>query len=70
MPSFIDASQCSDHPAHVRDGYLTLFVYLPVSFGNDFITYIADIIPPILKVCHYIATSVICALFSVRLFES
>jgi HEAT repeat protein/uncharacterized membrane protein YgcG len=50
MPAFIYASQNSDHPAHVRDGYLTLFVHLPGAFGDRFIEYVADIIPPILKV--------------------
>lgn len=51
MPTFIEASQRSDLPAHVRDGYLTLFIHLPVAFGEEFIKYIADIISPILKVC-------------------
>lgn len=53
MPQFIAASQDADNPTHARDGYLMLFIYLPVTFGESFLQFIADILPCILKVCTY-----------------
>ena len=35
---------------HVRDGYIMLLIYLPVTFGDDFVPYIGDAILPILQV--------------------
>eukprot|EP00118_Oscarella_pearsei_P017747 m.178492 g.178492 ORF g.178492 m.178492 type:complete len:2032 (+) comp39177_c0_seq3:1999-8094(+) len=49
MPSFVSTAQRSDLLGHVRDGFLQLFIYLPFTFGEDFIPHVADIIPPILK---------------------
>lgn len=49
MPSFVSAAQDSSSPTHYRDGYLMLFVFLPVSFGDQFVRYIADTLPPILQ---------------------
>ena len=37
----------SSKPA-VREGFMSLFVFLPVCFGNSFSTYLGRIIPPIL----------------------
>ena len=35
--------------ATVRDGFMTLFIYLPACFGNSFANYLSKIIPPILS---------------------
>ncbi|XP_065320112.1 uncharacterized protein LOC135927836 isoform X2 [Gordionus sp. m RMFG-2023] len=35
-------------PAHVKDGYLMLFLYLPTTFGDAFVPYIDRIVPPLL----------------------
>ncbi|KAH8425604.1 putative translational activator [Aspergillus melleus] len=37
----------SSKPA-VREGFMTLFIFLPACFGNSFATYLSKIIPPIL----------------------
>ena len=50
MPRFIESSQNPDNPTHVRDGYLMLFVYLPIAFGDEFTPFLADLLPCILKV--------------------
>ena len=52
MPRFIESSQDPENPTHVRDGYLMLFVYLPITFGDDFTPFLADLLPCILKVSH------------------
>eukprot|EP00117_Sycon_ciliatum_P034892 scpid3464/ scgid26544/ Translational activator GCN1; GCN1-like protein 1 len=49
MPTFVSAAQQLDASPHYRDGYLMLFVYLPVTFGDAFVPFIKDVIPPILK---------------------
>ncbi|KAK3316997.1 armadillo-type protein [Apodospora peruviana] len=38
----------SSKPA-VREGFMSLFIFLPVCFGNGFANYLAKIIPPILS---------------------
>ncbi|KAF6793032.1 translational activator GCN1 [Colletotrichum sojae] len=38
----------SSKPA-VREGFMSLFIFLPVCFGNSFATYLGRIIPPILS---------------------
>ena len=50
MPKFVAAAQQLDAAPSYRDGYLMLFVYLPVTFGEAFVPFISDVIPPILKV--------------------
>ncbi|KAL8703325.1 MAG: hypothetical protein Q9201_003489 [Fulgogasparrea decipioides] len=35
--------------ASVREGFMSLFIYLPVCFGNSFANYLSKIIPPILS---------------------
>jgi len=50
MKEIIERSQQLDLAAHVRDGYMMMFIYLPISFGEKFIPYVGKIIPPILKV--------------------
>ncbi|CAF1278175.1 unnamed protein product [Adineta ricciae] len=49
MKEIIDRSQQMDLAAHVRDGYMMMFIYLPISFGENFVPYVGKIIPPILK---------------------
>ncbi|CAF3563233.1 unnamed protein product [Rotaria sp. Silwood1] len=49
MKEIIERSQQIDLAAHVRDGYMMMFIYLPISFGEKFIPYVGRIIPPILK---------------------
>ena len=50
MPRFVESSQEPENPTHVRDGYLMLFVYLPVAFGKEFVPFIGELLPCILKV--------------------
>ena len=50
MPQFVAASQDTGKSPYMRDGYLMLFVYLPVTFGEQMCGFIGDILPPILKV--------------------
>lgn len=38
----------SSAKAAVREGFMTLFIFLPACFGNSFATYLSKIIPPIL----------------------
>ncbi|CAF0894416.1 unnamed protein product [Rotaria sordida] len=49
MKEIIERSQQIDLAAHVRDGYMMMFIYLPISFGEKFVPYVGRIIPPILK---------------------
>ncbi|CAF2053347.1 unnamed protein product [Rotaria magnacalcarata] len=49
MKEIIERSQQMDLAAHVRDGYMMMFIYLPISFGEKFLPYVGRIIPPILK---------------------
>jgi len=39
----------SSSKATVREGFMTLFIFLPACFGNSFATYLNKIIPPILS---------------------
>lgn len=50
MPEVVKTAQSDTILPHVREGYIMLFVYLPTTFNDDFIPYISDVIPPILKV--------------------
>nr|XP_009858208.1 eIF-2-alpha kinase activator GCN1 [Ciona intestinalis] len=49
MPEVIKTAQSDTVLPHVRDGYIMLFVYLPCTFGDDFIPFIGDAIFPILQ---------------------
>ncbi|OUC39473.1 HEAT repeat protein [Trichinella nativa] len=40
MPQLFDVSVSPGAEAHVRDGFMNLFVYLPVVFGNRFLPYL------------------------------
>ena len=50
MPDIIQTAERTDIAAHVRDGYIMMYIYLPGVFGDDFLTYVGPIIPSILKV--------------------
>jgi hypothetical protein len=39
----------SSSKAAVREGFMTLFIFLPACFGNSFANYLSKIIPPILS---------------------
>lgn len=39
----------SSSKASVREGFMSLFIFLPACFGNSFANYLAKIIPPILS---------------------
>ena len=50
MPEIVKTAKSESILPHVRDGYIMMFVYLPLTFGNDFVAYIADAVQPLLKV--------------------
>lgn len=52
MPDVISTTEKSDLAAHVKEGYLMLYLYLPSTFGAEFTPFIGAIIPSILKVCN------------------
>ncbi|KAK6539624.1 translational activator of GCN4 [Orbilia ellipsospora] len=41
-------SNASSSKSHVREGFMSLFIFLPACFGNAFSNYLTKIIPPIL----------------------
>ncbi|XP_060530072.1 stalled ribosome sensor GCN1 [Cylas formicarius] len=49
MPEIISTAERTDIAPHVKDGYIMMFIYMPVVFTNDFTPYIGQIINPILK---------------------
>ncbi|XP_044271833.1 eIF-2-alpha kinase activator GCN1 [Tribolium madens] len=49
MPEIIATAERTDIAPHVKDGYIMMFIYMPVVFTNDFTVYIGQIINPILK---------------------
>jgi hypothetical protein len=46
----ISTAERTDIAPHVKDGYIMMFIYMPVVFTNEFTPYIGQIINPILKV--------------------
>lgn len=54
MPDVVQTASKVDIASHVRDGYIMMFIYLPLTFGDRFTPYVGPIIPCILKVlvCH------------------
>ena len=46
LPSILQ--NVSSSRASVREGFMSLFIFLPACFGNSFATYLSRIIPPIL----------------------
>jgi hypothetical protein len=49
MPEIIERAVQVDLSPFVRDGYIMMFIYLPLTFGKEFTPYIGQIIQPILK---------------------
>ncbi|XP_028418070.1 LOW QUALITY PROTEIN: eIF-2-alpha kinase activator GCN1-like, partial [Dendronephthya gigantea] len=49
MPDVISATERADIAAHIKEGYLMLYLYLPSTFGTEFTPFVGDIIPSILK---------------------
>uniref|UniRef100_A0A8C4T4N2 GCN1 activator of EIF2AK4 n=1 Tax=Erpetoichthys calabaricus TaxID=27687 RepID=A0A8C4T4N2_ERPCA len=49
MPDIVATASKVDIASHVRDGYIMMFIYLPVTFGDKFTPYVGPIIPCILK---------------------
>jgi HEAT repeat protein len=49
MPEIIERAAQLDLSPFVRDGYIMMFIYLPLTFGDEFIPYVGQIIHPILK---------------------
>ncbi|NXK45456.1 GCN1 kinase, partial [Chauna torquata] len=49
MPEIVATASKVDIAPHVRDGYIMMFNYLPITFGDKFIPYVGPIIPCILK---------------------
>ncbi|XP_043572024.1 eIF-2-alpha kinase activator GCN1 [Chiloscyllium plagiosum] len=49
MPDIVATASKVEIAPHVRDGYMMMFIYLPVTFGNKFTAYVGPIIPCILK---------------------
>lgn len=50
MPDVVQTASKLDIASHVRDGYIMMFIYLPLTFGEKFTPYVGPIIPCILKV--------------------
>lgn len=51
IDEIIETANRTDIPPYVRDGYIMMFIYLPVVFGEQFTQYVGPILPTILKVC-------------------
>ncbi|KAK6638077.1 hypothetical protein RUM44_008502 [Polyplax serrata] len=49
MPDIIATAERTDIAPHVKDGYIMMFIYMPVVFTTEFTPYIGQIINPILK---------------------
>ena len=49
MPEIIERAILLDLSPFVRDGYIMMFIYLPLTFGEDFTPYVGLITKPILK---------------------
>lgn len=49
MPEIIAITERSDVPPHVKDGYIMMFIYLPLVFTQHFASYISQVISPILQ---------------------
>uniref|UniRef100_A0A8C4ZPD5 GCN1 activator of EIF2AK4 n=1 Tax=Gadus morhua TaxID=8049 RepID=A0A8C4ZPD5_GADMO len=49
MPDVVHTASKVDIASHVRDGYIMMFIYLPLTFGDRFTPYVGPIIPCILK---------------------
>ena len=51
MPEVVSTTSRPEVAPHVKEGYLLLYIYLPASFGSEFLPFVDRVIPSILKVC-------------------
>lgn len=49
MPKIIEVTENANVPSYVKDGYIMLYIYLPLVFTQHFSLYIGQVIKPILK---------------------